>query len=107
MDATTQIGAAALLSFFLQWLKSTKYFPWITAETAKLNHFATIVGSGLVAIGLNVHFDKVAHVLTISNLSWAAVGAGAWHWFTQYALTHGWFKATNGNPLGIAAVQKP
>lgn len=96
MDITTQVGAAAGLSFLLQWAKGSKYFPWFTAETAKLNRLATIVGSGLVAVGLNYTWDASSHTLTIANLSFATVGTGLWHWFTQYALTHGWFKATNG-----------
>jgi hypothetical protein len=37
MDTGTQIAAAAFISFFLNFLKRSKYFPGITAETGKLN----------------------------------------------------------------------
>jgi hypothetical protein len=35
LDTGTQIAAAAIISFFLNFLKRSKYFPGITAETGK------------------------------------------------------------------------
>ncbi len=53
----TQATVAALVSFGLQWLKTSKYFPWITTETEKLNRWLAIVIAFLSGFGIYATWD--------------------------------------------------
>jgi hypothetical protein len=91
---STQLGAAALLSVLLNWLKQSKLLPWITVESAKLNRAVMIAGAGLAALGITVHCDWATHNCTVSGLDYQTVANGVWVWFQQIAITHGWYRAT-------------
>lgn len=93
----SQITAAAVISFVIGWLKKSPWFPWITTETAKLNRVAAVVLSGLAALGLHFQFNHSAGSLLITGLSLQGFLLGAWHWGSQFAITHGWFKATSSS----------
>ncbi|HVT81215.1 MAG TPA: hypothetical protein VHM90_11215 [Phycisphaerae bacterium] len=91
---STQVAVAALLSAFLQWLKASKYAPFLTAETEKLNRIATIVLSGLGAIGIVLACSVTDHSCTLTWPSGPDLFAGLWKWAEQFAIMHGWYKAT-------------
>ena len=93
-DISTQLGAAALVSFALNWLKQSSWFPWITAETEKLNRLVMIAGAGLATLGISVHCDWTNHNCLVSGLDAHTVIAGFWMWCQQIAITHGWYRAT-------------
>lgn len=94
-DISTQIAAAAALSFVINLLKSSKSLPWISKESERLNRLVALLGSGLVSLGLHAHFDHQAGTLLITGISLQAIALGLWHWLTQFACTHGWYKATS------------
>lgn len=101
----TQMAVAGIISLVLGWLKKSKYFPWITAESSKVNRAAMIVLSGLATLG--IHFSYSAGTLLISGLSLATIGAGLWHWTVQAFVTHGWYKWISLAEKILAAVQAP
>lgn len=89
------VGAAAALSFLLQLLKQSPWFPWITTESEKLNRTLAIVGSGLATLGIHIACSQTDHACTLTWASGMAVLSGLWHWAVQFAVTHGWYKAVN------------
>lgn len=89
---SNQIAAAALLSFLIQRLKGSTWFPWITAESEKVNRILAIVGSGLAALGIHIACSKVNHQCAVTWVDGMTIASGLWHWATQFAITHGWFK---------------
>ncbi len=94
---SSQVTAAAVVSFLIAFLKKQSWFPWLTTETSKLNRFVAIVLSGAASVGIHTSFNHQTGVLIISGLTLTSVLAFAWHWITQFALTHGWFKATSAS----------
>jgi hypothetical protein len=105
MDIGTQVAAAAIISFVLNWLKKSSWFPWITAETTKLNRFMAILLSGLASVGIHFQWSSANHSLLITGLSLGTILLFLWHWFVQFVYTHGWFKATSASGE-IAALLK-
>ena len=94
---TSQVTAAAVVSFIINFLKKQAWFPWLSKETDKANRIAAVVLSGLASVGIHTTFDHQNGTLVITGLTVTAVATGLWHWGTQFALTHGWFKATSGS----------
>jgi hypothetical protein len=94
---STQVTAAAVVSFLIAFLKKQQWFPWLTAESEKANRLVAIALSGAAALGIHTTFNHATGTLVISGLTLATVTAGFWHWLSQFALTHGWFKATSAS----------
>jgi hypothetical protein len=94
---SSQVTAAAVVSFLIAFLKKQSWFPWLTTETDKLNRVVAIVLSGLASVGIHASFNHAAGQLVITGLTLTSVAQGLWHWGTQFALTHGWFKATSAS----------
>ena len=87
----SQLTSAALVVYALQWLKRSKLFPWITAETTTLNRWVGAAAAGLSAIGIHLAFTATAgtpgsYVITVTGLTLPNVLHGVWHWANQYAL---------------------
>lgn len=102
MDTGTQIAAAAIISFFVNFLKGSKFFPGITAETGKLNRVLAILLSGMAAIGIHARYSSTDHTLLFTGLSLTTVLYGLWHWIVQALYVHGWYKATSSNDQAAA-----
>ena len=62
---------AAVVSFVFQMLKRSPVFPWVSAQTARLNTWVAIVLAVVAAAGVHVTF--AGDVLTVSGLSWDAL----------------------------------
>lgn len=90
----TNVAVAAVLSFLMQKLKSSRFCPWMTAETAKLNRIVAIVLSGLATLGIHVVCSKVNHSCTVTWVDWTTIVGGLWQWLAQFVVTHGWYKIT-------------
>ena len=77
---TTQVTASAVIVWLLQRLKQSKYFPFITAESAKLNRYLAVCASALAAAGIHFNFNHDAGTLVISGLLLSNLlhFAGAW-----------------------------
>jgi hypothetical protein len=90
---STQIGAAAVSAYAIQLLQKWGKTPWITEHTTGINAAARVVTSFVAAIGVSWAWGDLSsggHTLTIAIPSSAALLAGLWHWFVQYAVQHGW-----------------
>lgn len=94
---TSQVTAAAVVSFLIAFLKKQAWFPWLSQESDRANRIAAIALSGLASVGIHAQFDHATGQLLITGLTLTTIAAGLWHWVTQFALTHGWFKATSAS----------
>jgi membrane-associated HD superfamily phosphohydrolase len=81
---SSQIGAAGLSVYAIQWLKNTNKIAWVGAGTDKLNRVLSALLAALSVVGVSVQFDQTAGVLTISGLTVASVVALGWNWVTQF-----------------------
>lgn len=88
-DYSVVFGAGAAAAYLIKFLQHSKYFPWITAEAAKVNTIVQAAISFLVTIGITFKWDPQAHTLMIGGLSLALILHGLWTWFTQFAVQHG------------------
>jgi hypothetical protein len=95
MDANlvlTQITAGAGCAYILQLLQKWEKLPWVTAHTTVINHAIRAVMSGAAVLGISSAWSPSTgggHVLTITIPSAIVILHGAWTWFGQFALTHG------------------
>lgn len=105
---STQIGSAAVCAYIVQLLQKWSRTPWITQHTTGINTAVRIATSGLAALGVGWAWGELSpdggHSLIIHIPPAAVILAGLWHWFTQYAIQHGWGNLLNPPP---AQVQLP
>lgn len=82
-DLTAHFTTAAMVVYVVEWLKSTQWFPWLTADTKNLNRAVNCVAAALVAIGINWSFDSTAGTLVITGLTEQALVHGAYEFMKQ------------------------
>lgn len=80
----TQLTTSAVITYGLEKLKESKYFPWLTAETKNLNRLASIVLAGAGALGVHAAWDPSNHTLMITGLYWTSILHGAWDWIRSW-----------------------
>jgi hypothetical protein len=77
----TQIVVAMAMSYVLQWLKRSKYFPLLTERSDRI---IKVVWSALVAAGgavaVTFAFDPTLGQLTVTGLDWTHM----WHGFVAF-----------------------
>jgi len=95
--ATVNLTAAAVISFTISFLKKQSWFPWLTADTEKLNRMVAIGLSAFAALGVDFEFNHAAGTLVITGLHLTAILVACWHMVVQFVYTHGWFKATSAS----------
>ena len=76
----SQVTTSAVIAYFLEWLKGTRLFPWLSMETAKLNRVVAVILSGIGALGVHANFDQTSGVLTITGLTVVTILHGLWDW---------------------------
>lgn len=101
---SSQVTASAVVVLLIQWLKSSRFAPWITGETDTLNKALGALFAAFTAVGIHATYDSSAHVLTIAGLTLGAFFHGAWHWLQSFSfqqlIYHGAMKPVMGpHPL--------
>ena len=79
--------AALVIVYFLNWLKKSKWFPWVTYTSGRINHLIAVLLTAVGTIGIHASFNHDTHTLVISGLYWNSIGSGLWAWCQQYVLT--------------------
>jgi hypothetical protein len=101
-DVSLVFGVGAACAYLLKLVQLSKRFPWISAETKRINFYAQLVLSFLSTVGIGFQYDSAAHTLLISGLSLAAIFHAAGSWFVQFAVQHGFSNviqmSSNGAP---------
>lgn len=89
-----QLMLNAICISAIQHVKNSKWFPWLSAETERLNRFVAIIVSGATAFGIHTSFDHSNGVLTITGLTLATIGTGIYNWGSSYITQQVLYKAT-------------
>lgn len=80
----SQVTLSAVAVVVMQWLKKAKWFPWLTEQSGKVQNVVAAITAAIVAIGVHYTYDPLTSTLTVTGISWAALGHGAWHWLQSY-----------------------
>ena len=84
----TQITVGAVIAFLVNWLKASKYAPWITQETKVITGIVTVFLSAAGAVGVNFAWNGTDHTLIISGLTLTGIATIGWAWLKQYVMSH-------------------
>jgi len=98
---STQLTVSAVVVAAMQWFKNSKYFPWLTTETAKLNRAVAVILAGAAAVGVHTQFS--GGTLTITGLSVMGILGLAWEWLKSFVYQQLIFQTAvkgNGNGTG-------
>lgn len=102
---TSQIAAAAACSYLLNLLQKWSKTPWITEHTAGINAAVRAVLALGATVGIGWAWSSGAndtHVLMVTIPSFPVLIHGLWHWFSQYAIQHGFGKVLDiGQPTQV------
>lgn len=104
--ALTSITSGAACAYIIQMLQNAKSLPWITAHTDGINRTIRLAASGIATLGISFAWSAAPgdmHTLTFMIPSGGVILHGAFHWFGQYALQHGWGKVLSIQPPAVAA----
>jgi len=104
----TQITLASISVAALQWLKSTRFFPWATQETARFNRFLAVITSGIAALGVHLSWqsgtETGTYIVTITGATIGGVAAMGWVWIKQFVMQELVYRtATNSAPPAMVA----
>ena len=84
------IGASAAFAYFMNWLKNWQKFPIVTQHSTEINAAFRAVTSFFATVGITVVWT--GHTLTFGNIYLWTIVSGLGHWFSTYAIQHGWEK---------------
>jgi len=62
-----QASIAILVSFGIQWVKKSRFFPWLTVETQAVNRWVSIVAAFCAGIGIYATWNQ--GTLTVTGLT--------------------------------------
>jgi len=91
-EISTQAALAVLFSGLIELLKRSRYFPWINAQTSKLNAIAGVVAAGIAAFGVHAAYDRTTGTLVTTGLTLPALGHFLYDWTVQWAIQHGYWQ---------------
>jgi hypothetical protein len=107
----TQITVGMMGSGLLQFLKSREWIPFVTKNSAVINHVVLGITSLAGAVGVHSAWDASAHSLTITGLNAAAIAAALWiwakQWCIQFMVHRGVFGSVAAPAVPAAAVPNP
>lgn len=99
----SQVTLSAVAVVVMQWLKKASWFPWLTEQSGKIQNVVAAFTAAIVAIGVHYTYDSTTATLTITGISWAALGHGVWHWLQSYTfqetIYQAAFKPAGPHPL--------
>jgi hypothetical protein len=96
---TEQITLAAITTYAFQLLKKSRWFPWLTVETQKLNYIFGVVVAFGASIGVVATFDHTAGVLTVTGLTLAGLGHGLARFVQQWVFQQIGYKTLIAPPM--------
>ena len=102
----TQFTTSALIVAAINWLKASKYFPWITKEKTALLRMMSIAAATATSVGIGHVWNSADHSLLITGITWAAVFAFFWALIKSFVMNETIFQATKptSDPAVVQAV---
>jgi len=91
----SQITMGAALAYILRLLQKWEKTPWINAHTELVSAYVRAGLALIGTLGISYQWNAATHQLTISGLSAVVILTGLWHWFSTYAMSHGWGQLFN------------
>lgn len=104
--ALTTFTTSAITVGILNWIKHSKYFPWITREKTTLLRVLSIAASLATGVGIQHVWNSTDHSLLISGLTGTNIAAFAWAVVKQFTANETIFQMTkpSSNPAVVEAV---
>lgn len=96
---TDQATIALYTTLIFQFLKKSKWFPWLTLESQNLNRIVGVVLAFAAAIGVSATFDQTAGQLTITGLTLVGLFHGTVRFLQQWAFQQGAYKLIVAPPM--------
>lgn len=85
-ELVSQVTSAAIVVYLLQSLKRSQWLPWLTMESARLNHFVAVGAAAVSAVGVHVAYSADEGTLLVTGLTASSLLHSIWHIANQYAL---------------------
>jgi hypothetical protein len=104
--ALTTFTTSAMTVAAINWLKASKYFPWITKEKVTLLRFLSIGAAVASGAGIGHVWNPTDHSLVISGLTVTNGALFLWAIVKQFTMNETIFQATkpSSNPAVVEAV---
>lgn len=90
----TAFTSSAVSVAVINWLKNSKYFPWITKEKITLLRMLSVVAAAASGVGINYVWSGTNHSLLLSGLTMANGTAFVWTLLKHFAMNETIFQAT-------------
>jgi hypothetical protein len=105
--AMTHFTIGAVTVAALQWVKSSKWFPWIQAGQTKLLRALSALVAAAAAVGIGYTWNAHDHSLTITGLTLSGIAIAFWAWLKQFAVQEFMYRATKpALPPGVFSVPR-
>jgi hypothetical protein len=95
----THVTAAGISVAVLQWLKNSKYFPWITAEKGKLLRVLAVITSAIGAVGIGYTWHPDARQLIFNIPTLAGIFAMFAAWAKSFVMQEIVYQTAAKNPV--------
>ena len=105
----TQFTAGGIAVWLINKLKGWLGSIGIVQEmVSKIARIVAALVAAVAVVGINFAFDPTAGVLTVTGLTWSAMGVGLWEWCKQYVIQQGVFRINEAAKIaaGPPAVPK-
>jgi len=100
---------SAISVVFIQWLKKSSWFPWLSDESSKVS-LRIVSGLTAFATAAGLHWTYNDGTLTITGLTLMAVATALWAWLKQMVFNELIFQGAvkaPGNAAVAASVATP
>lgn len=97
---------AMVVPFILQWMKGSKFFPFISYAGGWMNRIVAAIVAGLLGLGVAFNFNDDTGTLTVTGLTLATLWPAAQHIAFQIMSQHTVYKLVVAPPMsGIMQAQ--
>ena len=84
-ELVSTVTASAMSVAIIQWMKNTKYIPFMNQHSSAFNRFVGWVAAFLSATGIHYSFNHDTGTLTLTGLTAVALGHTVWDTTKSYA----------------------
>lgn len=99
----TQVTVSGIVVAAIQWLKSSEWFPWITAETATLNRCLSVAAAAATAVGVHITWNHGAlpgsYMIAVTGLTLMGILTGAFDVLKSLVFQEIIYRSTKTVPL--------
>jgi hypothetical protein len=99
-ELTAHLTTGAVIVYALEWLKSSRWFSWLTAETKTLNRAVSAILAGAAAVGINWTYSQDG-TLIITGVTVTAILTGGYEWLKQFAVQQMLFDTVVTKPVMV------